>query len=401
MFPVGAKTHTSTTYIVLNHNSNWKMADSPPLTVEDLAEEAGLPLPCLENVFHEEYAPLLAEYCDPWEPIGYHLKLTKVDINTIKNDNETTELKRIATLETWYEKFAHKATYRVLIEALIRSKHAKKALCVCRTLKYDVKTVSASIDHSESDDKSIKPSDPSLLSTLTERKIIDCHDAPSDVDVAQSIRQLQKRFICIQNRFLQSGTGTGVTLEQLQTCLSTLPSFTTDAPQLLLEATSIKLFNFNLKQYCCALNPDILEGLIEVLGDVETNGMINQYNRDLNDFQCKTKLKDFIGNYDGPTPPEYKDVQLKLGDNWREKTLADVRLLNSQISRQSWLLKMVSIGSIHVTFMIPQMDDLELGVHLRDYLQTQCVLQILVCGVCIFNCEGMREIFHDSSIHCP
>ena len=105
------------------------------------------------------------------------------------------------------------------------------------------------------------------------------------------------RFIRIQNRFLQSGSGTGVTLEQLQTCISTLPSFTSDTPQLLLEATSVNLFTHHLKKYCCALNPDILVGLNEVLGDVETKTMIKEYNRDLRDFECKTKLKDFIGNY--------------------------------------------------------------------------------------------------------
>lgn len=70
--------------------------------------------------------------------------------------------------------------------------------------------------------------------------------------------------------------------------------------------------------------------------------MIKEYNRDLHDFECKTKLKDFIGNYNRPTPPDYKEVELKLGDNWREKTLADVKLINLQISRRSWLMKMGS-----------------------------------------------------------
>ena len=53
-------------------------------------------------------------------------------------------------------------------------------------------------------------------------------------------------------------------------------------------------------------------------------------------------------------------------------------------------MKKVSIGSVCVIFMVPQVEDLELDVHLRDYLQSLCVLQIFVCGVCIFNCEGMK-----------
>ena len=360
------------------------MAAPPPITVKELADEVGLPLQSLDKTFREEHIHLLAEFCDPWESIGYHLKLTKVDISTIKNDNETTELRRIATLGTWSEKFAHKATYRVLIEALIQSRRAKQALKLCEKLH----NIAPATGHVT---ENVTPDQPSLSETTVSLNNPNEELVPQNIDVMQSIHQFQMRFACIQNRFLQPGAGTAVTLEQLQTCISTLPSFTTDTPQLLLEASSIKLFTFNLKKYCCALNPDILEGLIEVLGDAETKSMMKSYNRDLHEFQCKTKLKDFIGNYNGLTPPDFKEVQLKLGDNWREKTLADLKLINSQISRQSWLVKLASTGSVYVTFMIPQEDDLELGVHLRNYLQSQCVLQIYVCGVCIFNCEGIRN----------
>ena len=90
----------------------------------------------------------MAEFCHPWESISYHLKLTKVDISTIKNDKETTEL-RIAMLETWSEKFAHKATYRVLIEALIQSRHAKQALNLCRKMKDEIPGITDSDDMSD------------------------------------------------------------------------------------------------------------------------------------------------------------------------------------------------------------------------------------------------------------
>ena len=183
-----------------------------------------------------------------------------------------------------------------------------------------------------------------------------------------------------------------MTLEQLQMCISILPSFTTDTPQLLLKANSINDFSFNLKKYYCAPNPDILEGLIMVLGDTETQTMMKTYNAALQEFRSKTKLKDFVGNYEGPTPSDYKEVQLKLGDNWREKTLADLNMITSQISRWSWLVKMVTVGSVYATFnMIPQEDKLELGIHIRNYLQAQYVVQILVGGVCVFNCEGNKQ----------
>ena len=382
-----------------------------PVTVRELAEKAGLPLQHLDRVLCEEHTHILAEFCDPWEKIGYHLKLTKANVSTIKDPNATTEKRRIAMLEKWKERFAHKATYRVLIKALIRSEHPQQAFNLCQKIKQHEMPAS---DHSDNNVKSVMQlSDSSLFST--EQKT-DSHLSVEvvsipDTGLAQSIDQLQVRFICIQNRFLQSGAGTGVTLERLQTCVSTLPSFTCVAcmhtsahssqitkkmerdcchgtPEVLLKVNSIELFMANLEKYCCCLNPDILEGLIEVLGDVETKYMMKEYNRDLHDFRCKTKLKRFIGNYNRQTPPEYKEVQLKLGDKWREKTLADIKVINSQISQQPWLLKMVARGSIHVTFMSPQVDDLKLGDHLRDYLKTKSVLQIHVCGEHIFNFEG-------------
>ena len=253
------------------------------MTVDELAEEAGLSLQCLEKAFCVEHVHALSEFCDPWENIGYHLKLTKSNINSIWEDNATTEGKGIVMLENWKEKLAHKATYRVLIEALIQSEHAQQALNLCQRLK-DNQMLRA-IDHSE------MPLSPSKEPTV------------SDVDVIGSIGsidQFQKQYICIQNRFLQSGDGKGVTLEQLQTCISTLPSFTSNTPQLLLEVSSIKLFMFNMKEYCCALNPDIFERLIEVLGDAEIKSIMREYNKDLHDFQCKTKSKYFVGNNKGP-----------------------------------------------------------------------------------------------------
>ena len=98
----------------------------------DLAEEAGLPLPCLNKTFRKEDAHLMAEFCYPWEIIAYHLKLTEADISAIKENRGTAELRRIATLETWSEKFAHKATYRVLTEAFIQVDRANQALNLCK-----------------------------------------------------------------------------------------------------------------------------------------------------------------------------------------------------------------------------------------------------------------------------
>ena len=260
------------------HRYDFKMAAQLPIMANELAEQAGLSIECLDLPFRRDDTHVLAEFCDPWENIGYNLNLKDAKINAIKEDNSTAEKRRIATLQAWKGKFAHRATYRVLVEALIRFGNAQQALELCIKIK-ELRPAS------ESDaDTSIVPRDPLLFTTQpmspvnrdssSEEFVI-----PDDVDVVQSIKSLQTRFIYIQNRFLQTAdaTGTGITLQQLQTCISTLPSFTTDTPQALLEAGSIPQLVHNLKNYCCALDPDILEGLIEVLGDIETKSMMNLY----------------------------------------------------------------------------------------------------------------------------
>jgi hypothetical protein len=372
------------------------MAAQSPITANELAEEAGLSLNCLDLKFRMDHDPhKLAKFCDPWENIGYHLHLDSATISSIKEDNSTAEKRRIATLQSWKQKFAHRATYRVLIQALIESGRAQQALDLC----YKIKELRPASER-DGASSSISRDDPWLLITepmspldrglATEEFII------PDVDITQSIEILKALYIHVQNRFFQSDdAGMGVTLRQLQTCISTLPSFTTDTPQVLLEVSSIPHFVHNLKQYCGPLDPDILVHLIKELGNVDTKSMMSMYIRALHSFQYRTKLKDFVGNYEGPTPPdsEYKEIQIKVGENWQEKTLADVKEIKHQISRRSWLLKKISEGSVRVTFMIPRGEDLELDVHLRDYLKSQGVLEISVCGVYIFNCEGKQLKF--------
>ena len=162
MFPVGAiisacKRWAGPASIEAGTEYDLKMAArSPAITIKELAEKAGLSLECLDLPFHKNHAHILARFCDPWDSIGYHLGLDDVIINGIKEDNFTAEKRRIATLQSWKEISAHRATYRVLIQALIESERAQKALDLCRKIK-ELQTAS------ESDGTSItsRESDPS------------------------------------------------------------------------------------------------------------------------------------------------------------------------------------------------------------------------------------------------
>lgn len=75
----------------------------------------------------------------------------------------------------------------------------------------------------------------------------------------------------------------GVTLDTLKSWLATLASFKSEAPIPLLEAKNMPVGEFfhRLKDYCNAQDPDILEDLIEALGDDKTKTKLSQFTMEL------------------------------------------------------------------------------------------------------------------------
>ena len=101
-------------------------------TVDELADQAGardLDRECTNVDFLD-----LHKFFDPWELTGQHLKLTQSQISAVDGDHKTTDQKRLGLLQKWKETFAHKATYRVLIAALLACGKAEQALEVCKIL---------------------------------------------------------------------------------------------------------------------------------------------------------------------------------------------------------------------------------------------------------------------------
>ena len=101
-------------------------------TVEDLVKETGV-----KNIDQEctnDDFLTLADLCDPWNLVGSYLKLSQSVLSAIDSDNKSTALKRLAVLQRWREIFAFKATYRVLVDALLSCTKANQALKVCKFL---------------------------------------------------------------------------------------------------------------------------------------------------------------------------------------------------------------------------------------------------------------------------
>ena len=83
-------------------------------------------------------------------------------------------------LQTWKEKFAHKATYRDLIEALLQGGHAQQALNMCHKIKYELGI--ATSDHSGTVCVNMSSD---LPQGLIEQKSTDSHDHTMFSDVTQ------------------------------------------------------------------------------------------------------------------------------------------------------------------------------------------------------------------------
>lgn len=103
-------------------------------TVEELAKEAGVSDLDLDKVCSHVDFLHVYKFIDPWDIIGHHLKLTQSQISALDSDYKTTDHKRLGTLQKWKETFAHQATYRVLIAALLACGKAEQGLEVCKLL---------------------------------------------------------------------------------------------------------------------------------------------------------------------------------------------------------------------------------------------------------------------------
>ena len=94
--------------------------------------EAGIGVDVLSKRCSETVLLNVARLCVDWKLIGKYLKLTDAETAAVDGDSRTVEEKRIAMLQKWKEKLAHKATYGALIKAILA---AGKASCAVDAAK--------------------------------------------------------------------------------------------------------------------------------------------------------------------------------------------------------------------------------------------------------------------------
>ena len=68
--------------------------------------------------------------------------LSELDLADVDRDKPTEEEKRIAALRTWKARNGSKATYKVLVEALLNRGEQNQAENLCRKILVDLSTMS-------------------------------------------------------------------------------------------------------------------------------------------------------------------------------------------------------------------------------------------------------------------
>ena len=105
------------------------------LSLQDVTAQAGINrLDILDQECSQQVLLSLVKHCVDWQLIGFHLKLTEGDIAAVDGDNRTVDEKRVGMLRRWKERFAFKATYLVLVKALLACGRASDAVHACKSI---------------------------------------------------------------------------------------------------------------------------------------------------------------------------------------------------------------------------------------------------------------------------
>ena len=124
-----------TLYVDLQGQISEGSGSQTGVSIEEAADNASVGLDILSKVCSDAVSLDLANFCVQWKSIGMRVGLTEGDLTAVDGDNRTEEEKRIGMLKKWKSKFAFKATYRALIEALLAAGRSAEAIEACKVIK--------------------------------------------------------------------------------------------------------------------------------------------------------------------------------------------------------------------------------------------------------------------------
>ena len=369
-----------------------------PPTLDDLVRVTGVPLQNLDEPCSDEHLRDISSDLTHWRDVAPHLGLKEGDIEEIERDIKNESEKRPKVLQKWKHKYGSKASYRVLIEALLKCHMANHAENVCCLLV------------ARDDSKPAHDENAALSSTADNTSItaltIDNKGPPEIHELERKYDELERKYDDLVDEVEDSLTKAGTDLSRVKKRIIRLPVSLKNLHWDLLEpeataaienTTSIKgLFNFLHSRHWDFLNCELLCHIVDRFGDPETIRSKEKYLDELRRFRTKTKLRDLIrwtGTRYAKILPAEKELVLIMGEEWRERTLEDLEQFRIEFSRQCSInsyampFRGVKKGCIAVTFALPSSVDIA-ALCLQDlleFLKQHDVLRIMADGSCILD----------------
>jgi hypothetical protein len=111
------------------------MAAVEKIHVADLTQHCGIEDGCLDEEVNSANYHEISKHLSKWKLIAPKLRFTDDEVESIDADNPKAEEKRVSFIKSWKQKFAMRATYRVLIQSLLSIERVDDARGVCQILK--------------------------------------------------------------------------------------------------------------------------------------------------------------------------------------------------------------------------------------------------------------------------
>ena len=108
------------------------------ISAEEVANEVGLAADELSKPCDSNIIPSLADCFSQWRVI-FASVLSKIDLGDVDRENHTEKEKRIAALGKWKNSNGIRATYKVLVSALLGNGEKDQAELLCRLLAYQLR----------------------------------------------------------------------------------------------------------------------------------------------------------------------------------------------------------------------------------------------------------------------
>ena len=146
------------------------------------------------------------------------------------------------------------------------------------------------------------------------------------------------------------------------------------------------------------LHPDLLHYLVEQFDIKETIDLMSGYVDELSKFRKKIKILDYIGKRRiNLVADDYTQIIVILGDEWCDKTLADLEEVRCDFSQTFSFLRLLpkmnglKNNSIAVIFSVPKSVQFN-NDELCEFFRSYDVLKLTVGDVCIYDDGSPQQV---------